>query len=236
MTTTSDAALAAFKDHLALMLGRSPHTVRSYVGVVEAFYAFLDSKGHSTSDLNLIDHRIIRAYLANLAKGHSKATMESRQAALKVFFSWLQEERKIVRSPMEKIANVKVTKGLPSYLNEDEVAKLVDAIPTMKQAKVSEPATNYTNARDHAIIATFYSTGMRVSELTALNWQDIDFKTAHLRVNYGKNGRDRILPIGEKANRRLWEYAKLYESKWRTEAKGVRPVFVSRNNQRITTR
>jgi len=68
MKTTSDAALAAFKDHLALMLGRSPHTVRSYVGVVEAFYAFLDSKGHSTSDLNLIDHRIIRAYLANLAR------------------------------------------------------------------------------------------------------------------------------------------------------------------------
>jgi integrase/recombinase XerC len=83
------------------------------------------------------------------------------------------------------------------------------------------------------MLETIYSCGLRAQETANLNWRDIDFRASFIRVNNGKGGKDRIVPIGEKALVALWYYGK---ADHKLEPAGLNPVFPSRRRQRITTR
>ena len=86
------------------------------------------------------------------------------------------------------------------------------------------------------MLETIYSCGLRAQEPANLNWRDIDFRAGFIRVNNGKGGKDRIVPIGEKSLVALWDYGKAYHKRFEKEPAGLNPVFPSRRRQRITTR
>jgi site-specific recombinase XerD len=73
------------------------------------------------------------------------------------------------------------------------------------------------------MLETIYSCGLRAAEVVGLNWVDIDFRAGFLRVNQGKGRKDRIVPIGEAAIDKLWEWGKAYRDRFEIEPRGGRP-------------
>ncbi|MHC4705426.1 MAG: site-specific integrase [Planctomycetota bacterium] len=128
----------------------------------------------------------VRAYMAHLnEKQYSKATIARKLATLRSFYKFLVKRNYIDSNPVVTIRTPKQEKKLPRFLEYEEVKRLLDTPPT----------NTWLGARDRAILETLYSTGIRVSELVALNMDDIDFlgEVVHIR---GKGKKERIAPIG----------------------------------------
>ena len=106
----------------------------------------------------------------------------------KEFFRFLNREGLLKSDPAKAVSNPRLEKHLPKFLTEEEITRLIES-PDL--AKLS-------GLRDRAILETFYSTGMRVSELVGLNLEDIDFFSGVVKIR-GKEQEERISPIGEKA-------------------------------------
>lgn len=125
------------------------------------------------------------------------ATQASYLIAVKHWLGWLVEEGWLEINPAEKLQLPKVEHRLPSsYLTLDEVETLLGVVDL----------TTPSGLRDRAILETLYSTGMRRSELIALNLDDIDFDRGLVVIRQGKGRKDRVVPIGRRALQWLDKY------------------------------
>ena len=169
----------------------------------------------------------LRAYLAFLnEKDYSKATVARKLATLRSFYKFLVKRNHITSNPVVSIRTPKQEKRLPRFLEYDEIKKLLS----------TPPVNTWLGARDRAILETLYSTGIRVSELVALNMDDIDFlgEVVHVR---GKGKKERIAPIGSSALQTIQHYME-YRNK-RAQSNGnfdARVLFVNKHGQRLSTR
>jgi len=169
----------------------------------------------------------IRAYLAHLnEKEYSKATIARKLATLRSFYKFLVKRNHITSSPVISIRTPKQEKKLPRFLEYEEVKRLLD----------TPPSNTWLGARDRAILETLYSTGIRVSELVALNMDDIDFlgEVVHVR---GKGKKERIAPIGSSALQVIQHYME-YRNK-RAQNNGnfdSKVLFVNKHGRRLSTR
>jgi len=139
---------------------------------------------------------VVRTYLAFLnEKQYSKATIARKLATLRSFYKFLVKRNQVTSNPVIAVRTPKQDKKLPRFLEYEEVKKLLD----------TPPQDNWLGARDRAILETLYSTGIRVSELVALNMDDIDFlgEIVHIR---GKGKKERIAPIGSSALQVIQHY------------------------------
>lgn len=208
----------------------SPHTLRNYLSDIRQFRLFLQQQGsgrggQKAPSFQEVDRHIVRAYLGALAKACRKSSIARKLAALKGFFRYLVKERWISKDPLSGLAAPKQEKPLPAFLSVDDVFRLLGGVP----------AANALAVRDRAVLELLYSTGIRVSELVGLNWEDIDFRLGILKV-LGKGAKERIVPVGEVALQALREYGLEQGKKWGRAAKGAAPVFLNRLGDRITTR
>lgn len=169
----------------------------------------------------------VRAYMAYLnEKQYSKATIARKLATLRSFYKFLVKRNYIDSNPIVTIRTPKQEKKLPRFLEYEEVKRLLD----------TPPMNTWLGARDRAILETLYSTGIRVSELVALNMDDIDFlgEVVHIR---GKGKKERIAPIGSSALQVIQHYME-YRNK-RAQNNGnfdSRVLFVNKHGQRLSTR
>ena len=169
----------------------------------------------------------VRAYLAYLnEREYSKATIARKLATLRSFYKFLVERNHVTSSPVISIRTPKQDKKLPRFLEYEEVKRLLNTPPT----------NTWLGARDRAILETLYSTGIRVSELVALNMDDIDFlgEVVHVR---GKGKKERIAPIGSSALQVIQHYME-YRNK-RAQNNGnfdSRVLFVNKHGRRLSTR
>src|SRR5262249_12155305 len=139
-------------------------------------------------DLIRADH--VRNYLAELLRrGASRATVQRRLFAVKAYFRW-RELRIGQTSPLYTMRSPKAEKKLPQVLNERDTIALVEA-----DSKMNSRA----RLRDRAILEVLYSAGLRVGELTNLDWRDIDEELGLVMVRSGKGNKDRLVPIGQPA-------------------------------------
>jgi integrase/recombinase XerC len=227
------ALIERFLEHLRVERNASPHTIRNYASDLEQFRNFLRStalhREESTGDVSVekIDHLAIRAYLSHLYRGHKKSSLARKLAAQRSFFRYLVNEGVLQQSPAEIVATPKLEKNLPSFLSVDEVFSLVEA---------PDKSTTW-GARDRAMLETLYSCGIRVSELVGLSDGDVDFSLGILKV-FGKGGKERIVPIGEKAMQALRSYLpQRDEVLARKKRKGPHaPLFINTRGQRLTPR
>jgi integrase/recombinase XerD len=121
----------------------------------------------------------------------SFATQASYLIALRHWLGWLNEQDLLATNPAEKLRLPKEEHRLPSaYLTLDEVEQLLNAIDL----------TTLDGLRDRAILETFYSTGMRRSELVGLRLEALDRERRLIRIEQGKNRRDRLVPVGTRAS------------------------------------
>lgn len=170
---------------------------------------------------------IVRTYLAFLnEKQYSKATIARKLATLRSFYKFLVKRNQLTSNPVVAVRTPKQEKRLPRFLDYEEVKKLLG----------TPPQDNWLGARDRAILETLYSTGIRVSELVALNMDDIDFlgEIVHVR---GKGKKERITPIGSSALQVIQYYMEYRNKRAQNNTNfDSKVLFVNKHGRRLSTR
>jgi integrase/recombinase XerC len=221
-----------FRDHLRIERNASAHTLRSYGADLEQFLGFLKQRNLAQGEggevaADKIDPLAIRAFLSSLYRDHKKSSLGRKLAALRSFLKYLVQQGYLRRNPAEIVATPRQEKPLPNFMPVDEAFALMET-----------PDASLTwGARDKAILETLYSTGMRVSELVGLSEGDVDSSLGIVRV-FGKGGKERIVPIGEKALEALGIYFEKRDRALRkTGEKGRKtPIFTNPRGGRLTAR
>ena len=176
--------------------GRSPHTVRAYVGDVRRLLRFAREQGATAlADLDLAD---LRGWLAREgAQGHARTTLARRAAAARVFTAWAHTPRAARRGPRRPRSPRPPRTG-PSRAcsSSREAAALLDV------ATVAADDGDPVHLRDLLVLELLYATGMRVGELVGLDLDDVDDSRRTLRV-LGKGAKERTVPYGVPAQAAL---------------------------------
>ncbi len=190
-----DQQIQQFTTYLQIERDVSPHTLAAYRSDLGQMLAFaLREKGETVSAQD-VDHLLLRRYLAGLSKDARKSSIGRKLAAIRSFFRFLVRRGTIIRNPAELIATPKKEQRLPFHLDIDQATVLMEA-PDIGQKHA---------LRDRAILELLYSSGLRVSELTGLNIGELDLAAGMVRVT-GKGGKERIVPVGSRAQEALRAY------------------------------
>ncbi len=221
-------SLDVFIDTLMAEKGYSVHTCRAYRSDIYDFIQFVLDKQDTDEingeklfwqQLNTLDKTSIRNYLAQLVRfGKTKRTIARKLSSLKAFFDYLVKSGQILVNPAETIPFPKLEKTIPQFLSIDDIFRLLDSIET----------NTWFDRRNLAMFETFYSTGMRVSEMEGLNIEDIDFKSQMIKV-FGKGSKERVVPVGKRALNAIKGYRALLKENFI-------PVFLNKNFTRISSR
>lgn len=192
----------------------SQHTILNYKLDLGDFRKFLGETG-----IEKVDYLTLRKYLAVLKeKNLTNRTVNRHLSSLRSFFKFLTREGLLKTNPILSLSSPKQEKHLPQFLTEDEVTKLIEsALPKDERG-----------LRDRAVLETFYSTGIRISELVGLNNEDVDFIGGIAKV-MGKGKKERIVPIGERAIAAIRDYLE-------KRKKQQNALFLNKSGKRITTR
>jgi len=206
-----------FIRYLDIEKNYSPHTILNYRLDLEDFKKFI-----ADTDIEKIDYLALRKYLAQL-KGRNLGTrtVNRRLSALRSFFKFLSRDGYLKSNPILSISSPKIDKHLPSFLTEKEMAQLIES-------SFAKSDKDEQGLRNRAILETFYSTGIRISELVGLNREDVDFIGGIAKVA-GKGKKERIVPIGEIAISAVRKYLE-------KRKKQAVALFLNKSGNRISSR
>lgn len=185
---------------LALKADRkSPQTLESYITGLRLFLAWCETHGHVAA----VDRGLVRAWVADLlAKGASPSTARARQMALKRFSAWLEEEGEIDRDDLAALRPPKLDVKVVDRLTDQQCAALIKAC----SGKL------FIDRRDEAIVRLMLETAMRAGELLGLTVDDIDLPRGLARIQRGKGGRGRVVPLGPQTARAIDRYLRMRRS------------------------
>lgn len=172
--------------------GRAPRTVEWYRSRLASFVELAGDRAARD-----VDPELVRRWLVRVREGRRHPTRDitvaSHRAAAASLFTWAVREGRIARSPMERVAKIRVRRRVIAVLEENDVARLLAAC-----------ASTALGARDRAIISFLYDTGARVGELVALRRDDVRLAEGIALVR-GKTG-ERRLPLGMRLRATLLAY------------------------------
>ncbi len=181
---------ASFLIHIEQERRLSKHTIESYQRDILLLLRLAES-----TPLQDIRTHHIRRFVAKLhAQGLGGRSLGRVLSAWRGFFRFLMRDHGFAHNPCVGVRAPKTAKKLPEALSPEEMSKLVDL-----------PAGDPFSVRDRAMFELFYSSGLRLSELTALSPADIDFDDATVRV-LGKGGKTRVVPVGRFALRYIRDW------------------------------
>ena len=210
-------AIQQFLHYLSVERNTSDYTRRNYHDDLAKFFQLLGDK--SLRDITPFD---IRSFLAHQsASRYAKRTIARRLSCLRSFFRFLCREGVLKQNPAAVVPAPRLERRLPTFLDEDQVRRLLEAPPTAR----------WQGLRDRAILETLYSTGMRVSELVGLNLNDVDDISGTVIVR-GKGKRERLCPIGKTALTTIQRYLAHRPKR----VKIPQALFVSQKLTRLTVR
>jgi site-specific recombinase XerD len=217
----TDVDESAFFDFMATERSASPRTLVNYR---EALAAYRGCRGASFAGWRNETADDFRDYLFALMKqGLKRATIRLRFAALRSFYKFLVLRRGMGRSPVAEVRLPKPERGLPVVLSVAQIDELL-GMPLRLQADKKSPP--WLPLRDAAILELFYSCGLRISELLALDVKDVDFIGETVKV-MGKGSKERIVPVGGPAVNAIQRYRQ-------QAAVTSGPLFLSKRRTRIT--
>lgn len=259
---TENSLIAEFLNYLKFERHFSPHTAKCYAADLAQFCAYLigDKEaaagrqnfsssrfigsrtagggvpdGASTAlmvetsvqqKLRDADTEKIKEFLAFLGtQNYSKSTIARKLATLRSFYKFCMRRGYIKAHPLAAIRTPKQEKRLPKFLEMEQINKLL-----------STPDDNtLLGARDRAMLEVLFSTGVRVSELVDLNFEDVDFEGGVIRVR-GKGKKQRTTPIGSTAITAIRKYLDLRRADARSASFDQNALFVNKHGQRLSTR
>lgn len=215
---TEDSLADGFLDHLGEGKNYSSQTLRAYRQALVGFRNFKPGMEWTSATA---DH--FRAYLFDLMKkGRSRATIRLQFAALRSFYNHLTERNAVPSNVLKLVSLPKLEKKLPQFLTVTQVSTLMEKPKARQKTK---QATPWMAARDAAILELFYSSGLRLAELAALDVRDLDPIGETVRV-MGKGSRERIVPVGGLALEAI--------SRYRSEAHVQSgPLFLNKSRKRL---
>lgn len=183
-----------FEKYLVIEKSSSKYTVENYCRDVTLFLEYMSK--NNIKCISNITYDDIRQYLSYLyTKELSKSSLSRNLSALRTFFRWLFKEGKIDNNPMVLITSPKKDRKLPTYINYEDVEKILNI-----------PDTNTPlGIRDSAILEMLYSTGIRVGELVSIRMSDIHFDSHMITVN-GKGNKQRNVLFGDILDSKLKRY------------------------------
>ncbi len=225
-----EQAIGGFGRHLQVERNLSAHTQKGYLTDLGQFRAFLEMPGGAGGVEGAIptDPLVIRAFLSSLHREKlRKVTISRKVAALRSFYRYLLREGVVAVNPAELIQLPRCEKYIPVVLSADEMLALL-------QVKFAEDAAG---SRDRAMIELFYSAGIRLSELTGLNLEDVRFQEGLIKV-LGKGRKERIVPFGRPALQAIEAYLQKRQEllKEATGGKGEEALFLSTRGKRMNPR
>lgn len=245
-----------FLEYLNVAKNASEHTIRNYAIDLNAFKSYLelewlkekktdelpekisykDPYTHRLTsfdhllELDKIDRKTVRGFLAWLSfNKHNKRTIARRLSSLRSLFRFTQSQHLTQIDPTEELASPKLDRKLPVSLNYEQVIHLFE------QPDVS----TYLGFRDKVIMELFYSSGLRVSELTGLNRQDFDYANLTIKLR-GKGKKERVIPITKNAAGLIqfylehpdrWQGSSTHSPELDSEA-----IFLNKHGTRLTPR
>lgn len=222
-----DSSILSFLKSLKAEKNYSEFTIAAYSTDLYQFQYFLQNTYGEGSNLLNASKKQIRAFLSSLtANGISRNSIGRKLAALRSFYRYQTRMKSIQANPAQSIQTPKYNKKLPAILNIPEALLLLETPDT----------TDPEGIRDRAILEIFYGTGIRLRELTKLNFHNIDLNNRLMRIQ-GKGNKERLVPLGSNAARILKQYLKVRKnliSKSKEKDDGA--VFLGNKGKRITPR
>jgi integrase/recombinase XerC len=219
-----------FLTHLEKERGQSPHTVKAYGRDLEAFTEFCDRHYGGDWSWERVDRLGLRGFLGELQRrGLSKRSAARSLSAVRSFYRYLQVHHGLQNGAARAAKVPKVDKRLPSYLDREHTGRLFD------WAEARAEGDEFGPTRDLAILELFYSTGIRLSELSGMNLEDLDLLSDQAKVR-GKGRKERIVPVGSRAVLVLRRYLNLRDAVVGHRGADRRAVFLSRRGKRLGPR
>jgi integrase/recombinase XerC len=233
-SSASDAwaqVLADFEHHLAAERDLSHHSVRAYLTDLVALADHATRMGHlDPADLTI---RSLRSYLANQQTlGRARTTLARRATSARAFTAWLHRTGRASEDAGALLAIPKAHRDLPVALSHTDIRALLDATT----AAIADGAIGggAVGRRDLAILELLYATGIRVSELTGLDLDDLDAERRVVRV-FGKGRKERSVPYGAPAALAVRTWIDHARPELRSEASGA-ALFLGTRGGRIDPR
>ena len=203
------APVEDFLAHLRVERHVSPHTLDGYRRDLSALLAWAHAQD---TDVAALQAGQIRGFVAaEHRRGLSPKSLQRRLSACRSFYRWLLRHGRIAANPADAVRGPKAPRKLPQVLDPDEAKALVEV-----------PTDVPLGLRDRALLELFYSSGLRLSELCALRWRDLDLDGGLVSV-LGKGRKQRSVPVGSHARAAL--------AHWRDDQRPASdaPVFPGRN-------
>jgi integrase/recombinase XerC len=221
--------ITEYLTHLEKERDVSPHTVKAYGRDLGAFTEFCD-RHYGSWKWETVDRVGLRGFLGEMQRrGLSKRSAARALSAVRSLYRYLQEHHNLGHNIARAAKVPKLDKRLPAYLDQAQTQQLFALAESRAQADELIPT------RDLAVLELFYSTGIRLSELSGMNLDDLDLLSDQLKVR-GKGRKERIVPVGSRAVLALRRYLNLREGAVPSSGGDRRAVFVSQRGRRLTPR
>jgi integrase/recombinase XerC len=219
--STIAKAVADFLRHLRER-NASPHTIKAYRQDLTLFAAYAGSRGWKQ-----IDHIAVRGFLSQLyEKGLSKTSVARALAAVRSLYRWLAREGVVEQNPAKLVSTPKLAKKLPRVPTIEEMNFVIDG---------EMPEVAAFPERDRLMLELLYGCGIRNSELTGINLEDISMSSEVILIR-GKGRKERYVPFGDSAKRALAAYLPERRKVIEASGKHATALLINRRGGRLTTR
>src|SRR5215472_13316765 len=200
----------------------SPHTIKAYTGDLARFSAYAGPRSWTQ-----IDHIAIRGFLSQLyEKGLSRTSVARSLAAVRSLYRWLAQEGVVDQNPAKLVATPKLPKKLPRVPTIEEMNSVLDG---------KMPETAAFPERDRLMLELLYGCGIRNSELTGINLDDIRLSAEAILIR-GKGKKERYVPFGESAKTALSAYFPARQAVLTDAHKNSNALLINQRGGRLTTR
>ncbi len=219
-----------FIRYLEIEKSASKETIRNYKSDLDQFMTFLTCQtGKEALKLEEIDHNDIFSFLAHLHFTHKKSSIGRKLSAIRSFYDFLIRRRYTTYNPASLLSQPKFERGIPHFFSVDEIFRLLDY-------QQNKEKLSWVDLRDRALLETIYSCGLRVGELTGMNIDSVDFHQGIVRVK-GKGNKERIVPIGEHAQKAIKKYIRSRAMSLKDKALfDSKALFINQRGGRLTSR
>lgn len=217
-----------FQAYIELERRLSSYTSRNYRHSIVCFFCWLRKLEGQQIQPNEVTKEQARSYVIEAQSKYSRRTLRNHISGIRTFFKFCLIRKRIAINPFHNLSLPKPDKPLPQILTEKQIFKLLDQ-PILKSEEQANP--NFHELRDLLVMELLYAAGLRVSELIGINYEDINFINASVKIT-GKGGKERISPIGQKALKTLSRFRELYANEYSNSS----PVIINQYGNRLSTR
>lgn len=222
----SKSDLENFKSYILIEKNFSEHTAKAYCADVLSYLIWLGEMNCENADFDKV-----REYLHFMQKyNYKKSTVARKIASIRTFYKFLFKNNKVDSNPAQNLISPKRSKSLPKFLTMDEMEEILNNV------NIDTPA----GYRNRAILELLWASGMRISELSNLNFGDLNLDNNEITV-FGKGAKERIILITDRAKNYINKYidyarklvAKDYDT---SQINDNTPVFINKTGYRLQPR